>query len=154
MTTCEMCGSDSNSLTTIKVAGSTMNVCNSCRNMGNQVDGVGKGAHTFKRNVKSEIVEIIVSSYQSDIQKAMNKRGIDVHQLARAINIKESTLTNYIQGKIKPALTDAKKIQHFLTIKLIEIVESSAVDEDFMAEEKSSGSMSLGDLIKQQLDKK
>lgn len=154
MATCEMCGSDSNSLTIIKVAGSTMSVCSSCRKMGSDVFGGGKSAHTFKRSLKSELIETVIPNFQSEIQKGMNKKKIDVHQLARVINIKESTLNNYLSGKIKPDLSHAKKIGIFLDVYLIEEINSSSSDEDFMSDNSSSSSLSLGDLIKKQMESK
>jgi uncharacterized protein (TIGR00270 family) len=132
-----------------------MEVCNSCKGMGSEVSKYGANhSHTFRRKIKGQTTENIISNYNSEIQKGLNKKGLNVHQLAMAINIKESAITNYIKGNIKPAMTDAKKIQHFLEIELVEEVETSTSNEDYLVEENSSQPLSLGDLIKKQMENK
>lgn len=153
MTSCELCGTEVNSLTLVNIAGSTMKVCNKCKSSGKEVYSTSK-AHTFRRRVKSNDIQEVVNNYVSEIQRGMNKRGVDVHQLARVINIKESSLNNYLKGKIKPAIGDARKIEKFLEIKLVEDVSSDTNTDDYMSEDESTQGTSLGDLIKKQLDKK
>ncbi len=155
MKSCEMCGDEVNTLTSIKVAGSLMQVCNSCKSMGSVVSNNNDNySHTFKKRIKTNVVENIVSDYASEIQKGLNKKGLNLHQLAMAVNIKESSITNYLKGNIKPAISDAKKIGHFLEISLVEEVDSSSSNEDYFSQEDSSGSLSLGDLIKKQMENK
>lgn len=156
MATCEMCGAQANSLVSIKVAGSVMKVCNNCKGMGIQIEVTPKDiSHTFRKSLKSKIVEEVVSNYASKIQSSSAKRGINVHQLARAVNIKESTLTNYLKGKIKPDISDAKKLGKFLEITLVEEVDSSQKPQDFISSNSTeSEGTSLGDLLRKQMEKK
>jgi len=94
----------------------------------------------------------VVSNYAALINATLSKKGLNLHQLARALNIKESTINKYTSGKLKPDVDTARKIQHFLEIKLLE--EKEEVDtQDFMSRGDSS-SLSLGDMLKREMEKK
>ena len=153
MATCEMCGAQVNSLISVKVAGSIMKVCNSCKSMGTQMEVRQNNlSHTFMKTKKTKVFEEVISDYASKIQSTIAKRGLNVHQLARAVNIKESTLTNYLKGKIKPDISDAKKLEKFLEISLVIESETSNSHDSYLSSEVSSEGMSLGDLLKKQLE--
>ena len=144
-----MCGSEANSLNNIQVAGSTMKVCNSCKNMGHSVHEEKK-AHTFYKRHKDEETRIEpVENYSSLIERALAKRGLNHQQLARATNIKESNLNKYLSNKLKPDLETIKKIEKFLEIPLTEEVSGGSFDMSSLSEDNES--LSLGDLIKKQL---
>ncbi len=154
MTACEMCGNDVKSLTKIKIENSSMLVCNSCKPLGKE-DHTTNKTHTFKKIKKTnESNYDVVSNYTNIIQSSLSKKGINVKQLARATNIKESSLNNYLKGSIKLDIETAKKIQNFLEINLVYECEndSDVRTEDFMNDE-SPQKPSLGDLIQKQLNK-
>lgn len=157
MVTCEMCGSTANSLFTVKIAGSNMSVCNSCKKMGKEVVNYDDYiSHTFKRRSKTKITEEVIPNFASKVQSAMAKKGLNVHQLARVVNIRESSLNQYLAGKIKPDILEAKKLEKFLDIILIEEVENDViVTSNIMTseDERLSGN-TIGDLLKNlKLDK-
>ncbi len=148
-----MCGSEGN-LVKIRVAGSEMNVCSNCKKMGAEVEKKEDYKHTFRHRVRSsEITEEVVSNFGSLINNALAKKGMDVHHLARGANIKESSLQKYLQGKLKLDVDTAKRLGKFLEIELVEEVEGGSVNLDDVMAEESSSSMSLGDLIKKQMEK-
>ena len=108
----------------------------------------------FKKNKYEKIQLDIVSNYLSLINSFLGKKGINLHQLARAVNVKESTLNKYFSGKIKLDIETAKKLENFFEIKLLEEV-SEVNTADYMQskdeDDDSNQSLSLGDLIKKQL---
>jgi putative transcription factor len=152
MAVCELCGSQSQALTPIKVAGSTMSVCNSCKSMGKEQFSTQK-SHTFKRRIHEKTQEEVVSNYSSMINSALAKKGLQIQQLARMLNIKESTLNKFFTGKIKPDIETAKKLERFFEIRLVEEVSSSSQNfsEDVFLDDDDNSSLSLGDLIKKQM---
>ena len=154
MTACEMCGNDVRSLTRIKIENSSMLVCNFCKPLGKQ-DYTTNKTHTFKKIKRTnESNYDVVSNYSNIIQSSLSKKGLNVKQLARATNIKESSLNNYLKGSIKLDIETAKKIQKFLEISLVYECEndSEVKTEDFINDENSQ-KLSLGDLIQKQLNK-
>lgn len=152
MGTCELCGSQTEKLFAIRVAGTDMKVCSNCRSMGKSLETAPSKMHTFRHNVKNQKIEEVVSDYVKIVSSAISKRGLNLHQLARAVNIKESTLNKYMTSKLKPDVADAKKLEKFLEINIIEEVENSSSYEDLLVDEKeSSAGSTLGDLLEKQL---
>ena len=154
MTACEMCGNDVKFLTRIKIENSSMLVCNFCKPLGKE-DYTTNKTHTFKKIKRSRKPNYdVVSNYAQIIQSSLSKKGLNVKQLARVTNIKESSLNNYLKGSIKLDIETAKKIQKFLETNLVYECEndSDVKTEDFINDE-SPQKPSLGDLIQKQLNK-
>lgn len=157
MATCELCGSNVNSLTPIKIAGSYMKVCPKCKGMGNQVEKMPEKAHTFKRKAKKNVTEEVVSDFVKKLNEGMKKKNINFHQLAKTLNIKESSITKYLSGKIKPDVETARMFERYFEIKFLEEVEDSSKDyEDVnnLMEAEELSEVTLGDLLKKQMEKK
>ncbi len=154
MALCELCGEESFKLTPAKVAGTSMNVCNRCLSHG-QVSTPSQKHHTFYHKKKEDEIQEIVPDFAQRITRALAQKGYDVHNLARGVNIKESTLKNYLSGKIKPDVSNALKIERFLGITLVEgALQTSTDNFTLKEEEKNLSSRSLGDLLEEQLKKK
>lgn len=152
-----MCGSSSESLVTIKVAGSNMRVCMSCSKMGKIVEEQKTRTHTFYHRKKDEgTVKEPKDNYASIINRELAKKGLNIHQLARAVNIKESNLSKYMLGKMKPDVDTIRKIEKFLEISLLQDVSSMGKfdEDDIMSDESENSGLTLGDLIKDTRKKK
>lgn len=147
-----MCGKHA-PLTATKVAGSTMQLCNSCKGHGSVEKNVPT-SKVFYKSKKELPKEHVVDNYQSKIMKALSEKGYNAHQLARAISLKESSLNKFLTGKLHPDINTAKRIENFLEISLVEESTSQAPVEDFLVddEEEQTGT-SLGDLLKKELNK-
>lgn len=157
MATCESCGTNAPNLYKVKIAGSVMNVCGKCRKMGKDLDEKKSApAYTFKHKKKDVVLEEVVNNYPSLINSALTKKGLNFHQLAKVLNIKESTINKYVTGKIKPDVETAKRIEKFLEIKLTEEVDEieTSVDVEVVDEDEKSSGTTLGDLLKKQMGKK
>jgi len=149
MTSCEMCGKEGG-LSKVQVAGTKMNLCSSCSIHGKTEEKSNSGVSFYKRKREEILEKEVVSNAVQLIQKKLSVKDMNVHHLARAINIKESSLQKYMSGKIKIDLQAASKIEFFLEIKITEEAKTVSVD-DYLQEEDEP--LSLGDLIKKQLGK-
>lgn len=151
MVICEITGKETNKPVKIRVGGAILTVDISQKHMGTPVDDAPARSHTFKRRTKSQTVEEVVPNFQSLVNKELAKRDLNLHQLARMLNLKESTLNKMFSGKIKPDVATAKKLGSFFDTSLVEEKESGSFDySDLMDDSESSGT-TLGDLIKKQL---
>ncbi len=158
MAYCEFCGKNVDKTVKVNVAGSVVNVCLNCASLGNIVEdkNITKPVGSVNLNINNrikknkQVVEyVLVPSYVSIMNSALAKRGINLHQLANVLNIRESTLNKYFSGKISIDIDTAKKIERYLSIKLVEEKESTKseyVEENVFDSEDES--FSLADVIK------
>ena len=128
MASCEMCGKDTTSLKTSVVAGSTMSVCTHCSIMGSMKQGEEKKSHGFTRYTHDDVDLEIPQNYAQIIQQGINNKKLTPHQVARAVNVKESSLSHYLKAQIKPDIVMARKFESFLEIKLVYEVVKTSVD--------------------------
>ena len=160
---CEMCGTESASLETRKVSGSVLRLCSSCGEMGSQTsfrESIGHRAYVAqalekrKQRERYEDIEtdeyVLVSNYGSMVRRAREKKGLDHASLASKISEKKSILTSVEAGNMKPNEKLIKKLENSLGIKLVEKVEV----ESAPSSNQSSKALTMGDLLKQAMDKK
>ena len=160
---CEMCGTESASLETRKVSGSVLRLCSSCGEMGSQTsfrESIGHRAYVAqalekrKQRERYEDIEpdeyVLVSNYGSMVRRAREKKGLDHASLASKISEKKSILTSVEAGNMKPNEKLIKKLENSLGIKLVEKVE----EESAPRSNQSSKALTMGDLLKQAMEKK
>ena len=160
---CEMCGTESASLETRKVSGSVLRLCSSCGEMGSQTsfrESIGHRAYVAqalekrKQRERYEDIEpdeyVLVSNYGSMVRRAREKKGLDHASLASKISEKKSILTSVEAGNMKPNEKLIKKLENSLGIKLVEKVEVESAPRS----NQSSKALTMGDLLKQAMDKK
>ena len=157
MGSCEMCGTSTENLTKVKIAGSIMNVCNSCKNLGKtQNEGNEKKSYSFYHKKKENKDNfILINNYTSLINSSLAKKKLTVHHLARALNIKESLLHKVLTNKFDLEINLAKKIEDFLKIKLVIKEEDSKSNldlDEILVSEKETKNQNLADLIKEKLN--
>lgn len=151
MPACESCGKIVNSLSNVNIAGSKVRACPACASMGKTIEETGNKKHVFKKKRKEEKEYHVVSDYAEKISKAMQKNGYDVHQLSRAVAMKESSLSKFLSKKVQLDLDNARKLASFLEINLVEEAGDESVDEGYLVDENSeedSSGFTLGDLMK------
>ena len=160
---CEMCGTESASLETRKVSGSVLRLCSSCGEMGSQTsfrESIGHRAYVAqaleKRKQRERYEDIapdeyvLVSNYGSVVRRAREKKGLDHASLASKISEKKSILTSVEAGNMKPNEKLIKKLENSLGIKLVEKVEVESAPRS----NQSSKALTMGDLLKQAMEKK
>ena len=153
---CELCGKESNNIVKTKVVGSIMNTCLSCSSKGEIIEEKKELSKVFKYKKKDIISYEIIENYNSIINSAISKNNLDIHKLARGVNIKESILSKMLLGKISMDINTARKLENYLNIKLVKLEESSKSQEEILEELKfdDEKSLSLGDLLLKELNKK
>jgi len=156
MVSCESCGREVENLQKVNISGSLVNACNNCKSLGSVVGGVSNDlvqSHSFRRRGQNNENSLeVIANYSSLINSALAKKGYDFHQLAKATNIKESSITKYLSGKIHLDVVTAKKIEKFLDLKLVDEVEEVNKADFISKPDESLEPLSLGDLIKKQLE--
>lgn len=154
MASCELCGKSNVSTKSSKVAGTLMNICENCSGYGSSVQKEPSNfSHTFYKKVKNDDEnEEVCENYGSLINSALAKKNLNLHHLAKALNIKESTLNKAMTGKLHMEISMAKRIEKFLEISLVKSMKPVNVD-DYLLDEKESQVTSLGDLLKEKLKK-
>ncbi len=160
MVTCEFCGKEVSSTVVVRSAGSNLNACHNCKHLGNVVEtnDLNPLSHSFRRIKKTTNTTFeVVQDYASQINRALANKGLNIKQLARVLNIKDTTLNKYCSGKIKPDVTTARKVESYFGIKLVEEVEAVSINEDDYVEKDVKGDesdMSLGDMLMKKLKEK
>ena len=148
---CEMCGKDSNLLLT-KVEGTILKLCGRCARYGEvmkrvvqeQIKVPESNLQFVKKGEENE--EMIVENYAEIIKAAREKKGIKQEDFAKKINEKESLVHHLETGRMEPGMKLARKLEHFLEIKLVEDVKFQ--DYRSFSENKKQGELTLGDIIK------
>ncbi|WP_277555538.1 multiprotein bridging factor aMBF1 [Halobaculum limi] len=172
MPQCEMCGAEKASLTTTKVEGAELELCDSCADFGTEVRTESSSSASTKYSTSSssssgssgssdssssssssssrrrrdmfDDMETVTADYDARIRQARESTGMSQEELAQDINEKASVIRKLERGDILPSDDVQKKLEKKLGISL---VEGEDVD-DADWESSSSGGMTLGDVVK------
>lgn len=146
---CELCGKPNDNLIEAIVEGALLRVCRKCSDFGHVIP-IQKS--TTLEIPKKKIViekepeefEIITSNYAQKVKQAREKLDLKQEQLAQKIAEKISVIHKIESGHLRPSLALAKKLEHFLHIKLIEkYKEEKSKTIDF-----TDSDLTIGDLLK------
>lgn len=145
---CEMCGK-ATELVSCVIEGCEMSVCGACVRYGTvtamPASAAAKSA-AFKKAGKTEkagIEEAVVADSALKVKNARESKKLTQEQLAKAIAEKESVIHRIESGNMVPSIPTAKKLERFLDIKLVEIVE----EEKAVIAAPSSEGFTIGDLL-------
>ncbi len=137
MVSCEICGKPA-SLTAI-VEGAELEVCNNCAKYGKVKEAP---RHVTFQEFRQEKEFEIIQGYGNLIQTKRLELGLSREELAKKLNLKESTLKNYEDGRFKPTQIDVEKLEAILKIKLL-----TEIQQEKTQKKKISGSLTIGDVI-------
>ncbi|MGM0604486.1 MAG: multiprotein bridging factor aMBF1 [Halobacteriota archaeon] len=171
MPQCEMCGAQQASLTTTKVEGAELELCNSCTDFGTEVrtastsggtskysttsssgtsggsgggsSGSTSGSTRRKRDMFDDMEEI-ATDYDDRIRNARESAGLTQEELADRLNEKASLIRKLERGDMLPSDDVQQKLERSLEISLTE--GSDVDDTEWSSGER--GSMTLGDVVK------
>lgn len=162
-----MCGKDVPSIRRALIEGTTMSVCGNCVKFGVEQAGAatevtGRSRITAsleRRAVRSQARDIyagdemeLAEDYGERVRKARVARGLSVEDLGKKLNERVNILAKVEAGTYHPDDSLVAKLEKEFGIKLKEKVERPAgVGGQAKAGDKA---LTLGDLIKKQLDKK
>ena len=172
MPQCEMCGASKSSLTTVKVEGAELELCDECKDFGTEVRTESSSSSSSKYSTSSssgksssssasssssssstqrrrdmfDTMDEIATDYDQRVREARESRGQSQQELAGELNEKTSLIRKIERGDVLPSDSVRKKLERELGISL---VEGSGSDDD--ESEWSSGSSTtttLGDVVK------
>jgi putative transcription factor len=149
---CEMCGKDGPLFTTL-VEGITLKLCKNCSSMGKVLSGpvpVMTKAKPGKpvaapRVQEPETVLTLVDDHAARIRKARERLGLTQKEFALKLNEKESVISKLESGTLEPSLDMARKLERLLHIRLVEEQEQ---EKAVRGQAASSGTMTIGDMLK------
>lgn len=172
MPQCEMCGANKASLTTTKVEGAELQLCDSCKDFGTEVrtesqsststkystssskakssgsssssSSSSSGGRTRRRRDMFDDMDEIATDYDERIRKAREQKGLSQEDLAKQLNEKASLIRKLERGDVLPSDDVQKKLEKKLAISLTE----GSSDEEADWSSGSSTTTTLGDVVK------
>ncbi|WP_251330100.1 multiprotein bridging factor aMBF1 [Haloplanus pelagicus] len=171
MPQCEMCGAESSSLTTTKVEGAELELCDECSDFGTEVrtesssssstkystsssssssssstsgGGSSSSGGSSRRNDMFDDMEEVATDYDDRIRSAREDRGLSQEELANELNEKASLIRKLERGDVLPSDDVQGELERELDISLSE----GGGDGDAEWSGGSSTTTTLGDVVK------
>ena len=149
MSSCELCGKEADSRKKVKIEGATLNVCDSCADLGNKVKTPSKKSKTKKkksrkrRSTTPSENKVLVNNYGNEVKKARESKGISLKDLANNINEKQSRVSKIEKEELKPGNKLAKKLSKELGVDLYTNAEVANYDQTDNPDDRTA---TLGDV--------
>ena len=152
MTSCDMCGKQGE-LYRAEIEGTQMNVCRLCAKYGKVIKRVVPERYEKKKKQpekkgndepKAEIIQVIRKGYGERIRQQREKMGLKQEELAKKISEKLSLIHKMESERFEPSITLARKLEHFLRIKLVEEQELKKEPHQISTHDQ----FTVGDFIK------
>ena len=170
MPQCEMCGADETSLTTTKVEGAELELCENCQGFGTTVETQQSSSSTSKYSTSSssgtsnagrtggasssggstrrkkdmfDDMDELAGDYDDRIREARESESLTQEELADDLNEKASLIRKLERGDILPSDDVKAKLEKKLEITLTEGTDVS--DTEWSS--GSGQSMTLGDVV-------
>ena len=170
MPSCEMCGKEFSSLRRAIIEGTTMSVCGGCVKFGVEQAGAAtevtgrsrvtqavekRAVRGRTRDIYESMQEELVEDYGERVRNARNRKGMTLEQLGERLKERVSELAKVEAGTYHPTDTLVAKLERELGIKLKEKPEvPSGIGGKPVGGTGQDKALTLGDLIKKQLEKK
>ncbi len=156
---CDICGRP-DARAVILIEGAKMVACGGCMRNGKVLYRLDEGVEEEvdlrslpARKSPMDEGEELIDGYGNLIKKARDRIGVRLSVIAEKISERESYLDAIENGRMKPTITVAKKLERELGIKLVE----KASEETVSSSDRPSGRFSeptLGDVIVEAKKKK
>jgi putative transcription factor len=169
MAQCEMCGAEKSSLTTTKVEGAELELCDDCKDFGTTVEteststtstkystsssdgsasssstsGGSTGGGGGRRRDMFDQMDEIASDYDERIRAARERESMSREDLAKELNEKASLIGKLERGDVLPSDDVKAKLEKRLDVSLSEGSDDDTSDW----ESDSSMSQTLGDVV-------
>ena len=118
---CEMCGSDTDSSTKVKIEGAVLKVCDSCKDLGKEVKTSSKKKKKRKKKSSSRKrgnSKVLIPEYGEKVKKAREDEQLSIKEVADELNEKESLIKKIEQEELKPDKSLAGKLSDRFNITL------------------------------------
>jgi putative transcription factor len=169
MAQCERCGAEKSSLTTTKVEGAELELCDDCKDFGTTVEteststtstkystsssdgsasssstsGGSTGGGGGRRRDMFDQMDEIASDYDERIRAARERESMSREDLAKELNEKASLIGKLERGDVLPSDDVKAKLEKRLDVSLSEGSDDDTSDW----ESDSSMSQTLGDVV-------
>lgn len=170
MPQCEMCGAEKPSLTTTKVEGAELQLCDDCSEFGTEVrsdsgsststkystssssgtssdsggDSPSGGSSGGRRRDMFDDMDELASDYDAIIRQARENANLSQEDLAKSLNEKASLIRKIERGDTLPSDDIQQKLERKLDISLT----VGGDDEETEWSSGSSTTTTLGDVVK------
>lgn len=166
MPSCEMCGTEHPTLRRATIEGTVMSVCGNCVKFGvehagakAEVTGRSRVTQSLERravrgrsrDVFDEMPEELVEDYGARVRAARTARGVSLEELGVRLKERRDTLAKVESGSYHPEEALIRKLEKEFGIKLKEKPE--APPGAGLQTKGADKTLTLGDLIKKELDK-
>lgn len=118
---CEMCGSDTSSSTKVKIEGAVLKVCDSCKDLGQEVKTSSNKKKKKKKSSSSRRKgnsEVLVPDYGEKLKEAREEEQLSIKEVADELNEKQSLIKKIEQQELKPDKSLAAKLSDRFNITL------------------------------------
>ncbi len=149
---CDMCGKETE-LFLAEIEGTQLKVCERCAKHGKVIKRVLVPRPTEKKETmilsqlqkepEEEVIQVIVHDFAKKIKDAREKLGLKQEDLAKKINERLSLIHQFERSHLEPEEKVAKKLEHFLNIKLVE----EHKEKHSPLSHSKSDSLTIGDTI-------
>lgn len=177
MVQCEMCGDEIANPKTVKIEGAELDVCGDCAEFGTEVrqessgststkystssssggsddsatasgtTGSSGGSSSRRRDMFDEMDEV-AQDYDRRIRDARESTGLSQEDLADQLNEKASLIRKLERGDVLPSDSVQRKLERALDISLTEGGATGADEEEDYGADSSTGTYTLGDVVK------
>lgn len=115
-----MCGSDTNSSTKVKIEGAVLKVCDSCKDLGNEVKTSSNKKKRKKKSSSSRkrSEKVLVPDYGEKVKNAREDEQLSIKEVSDDLNEKESLLKKIESEDLKPDKSLAAKLADRFNITL------------------------------------
>ncbi len=146
---CEICGKPDANIKAM-IEGTEFTVCHTCSRFGKIISVQRQKGFVPKRTFiprekLQETEEKIIENYGEIIKRSREKLGLSQEDFAKKINEKISLVHKLETSTFEPPIAMAKKIEKFLRIKLVDVVENSSEKGEKI---KKTDGLTIGDVIK------
>lgn len=171
MPQCEMCGEEVPSLTTVRIEGAEIDVCDECADFGTEVRTESTSSTSTKYSTSSgsggssssasssssspsssesrsdmfDEMEEVAQDYDQRIRSAREASGLTQEELAKQLNEKSSLIRKLEHGDVLPSDEVQTKLERKLDISL---AESADMDDSEWESDSSAGEYTLGDVVR------
>ena len=160
MALCEMCGKQAD-LVKASIEAVELSVCQNCARYGQVKQPprrwISTKTQTTRQDANPDEPEVsIVENYAQILRNIRETRSMTNEEFARSLNERESIVSKWEQGSLKPSIATAYKLQRLLHIKLVK-KEGTQTDKDKdqtpqkeqkQPQGKPSSELTIGDFIK------
>nr|WP_243645330.1 multiprotein bridging factor aMBF1 [Natrarchaeobius chitinivorans] len=171
-----MCGAETSSPKTIKVEGAKLDVCSNCTDFGTEVKQPSSSSTSTKYSTDSssasssstsssststssssggssppqrdmfDDMDELAPDYDERVRTAREEKGLSQSDLSNELNEKASLIHKIERGDTLPSDNVQSKLERFLEIDLS--AEGGSADDSEWSGGSSSGSYTLGDVVK------